>query len=274
MVSRRKAFISAWAEAGIRYKIGRLLRPVIRTVRGRNAVWSACDLYGIHASHASLIRLLVRIDNYGLSLFIRKLVAQHNHLPVLLAAAIGIPGDGPEVRLWVSFRQLAASFLRRSPACRALAVGRPPKTVSGTRKYPLGSALPGMRRSSRLANISQECAGAGGSVAADPDAEAPADRTSVDWVRFTILGSGDLYSGGLKAAAALFFAVSTDRRDLGSTLSLTSRSRDSTIIAVEAGMFVPVWFIVVAIGLLIAVALHSCDEDRGRKRARLSQWSL
>jgi hypothetical protein len=46
------------------------------------------------------------------------------------------------------------------------------------------------------------------------------------------------------------------------------------IIAVGVGMFVPVWFIVVAIGLLIAVALHSCDEDRGRKRARLSQWSL
>ena len=57
-------------------------------------------------------------------------------------------------------------------------------------------------------------------------------------------------------------------------LSLTSRSRDSMIIAVGVGMFVPVWFIVVAIGLLIAVALHSCDEDRGRKRARLSQWSL
>jgi hypothetical protein len=27
-------------------------------------------------------------------------------------------------------------------------------------------------------------------------------------------------------------------------------------------MFVAVWFIVLAIGLLIAVSLHSCDEDR------------
>jgi hypothetical protein len=29
----------------------------------------------------------------------------------------------------------------------------------------------------------------------------------------------------------------------------------------EAVMFVPVWFIVVAIGLLIAAAFHSCNED-------------
>jgi hypothetical protein len=44
---------------------------------------------------------------------------------------------------------------------------------------------------------------------------------------------------------------------------------------VEAGMFVPVWFIVVAIGLLIAVALHSCNEDRaGRNRVRIAEWSL
>jgi hypothetical protein len=42
----------------------------------------------------------------------------------------------------------------------------------------------------------------------------------------------------------------------------------------EAGMFVPVWFIVVAIGLLIAVSFHSCDEDRtGRNRARMAEWS-
>jgi hypothetical protein len=42
----------------------------------------------------------------------------------------------------------------------------------------------------------------------------------------------------------------------------------------EAGMFVPVWFIVVAIGLLIAVSLHSCDEDRtGRNRMRMVEWS-
>ena len=39
-------------------------------------------------------------------------------------------------------------------------------------------------------------------------------------------------------------------------------------------MFVAVWFIVVAIGLLIAVSLHSCDEDRtGRNRARMAEWS-
>jgi hypothetical protein len=42
----------------------------------------------------------------------------------------------------------------------------------------------------------------------------------------------------------------------------------------EAGMFVPVWFIVVAIGLLIAVSFHSCDEDRsGRNRVRMAEWS-
>jgi hypothetical protein len=42
----------------------------------------------------------------------------------------------------------------------------------------------------------------------------------------------------------------------------------------EAGMFVAVWFIVVAIGLLIAVSLPSCDEDRtGRNRATMAEWS-
>jgi hypothetical protein len=39
-------------------------------------------------------------------------------------------------------------------------------------------------------------------------------------------------------------------------------------------MFVPVWFIVVAIGLLIAVAFHSCNEDRtSRDRVRMAEWS-
>jgi hypothetical protein len=42
----------------------------------------------------------------------------------------------------------------------------------------------------------------------------------------------------------------------------------------EAGMLVPVWFIVVAIGLLIAVAFHSCNEDRTRRdRVRMAEWS-
>jgi hypothetical protein len=44
--------------------------------------------------------------------------------------------------------------------------------------------------------------------------------------------------------------------------------------SMEAGMFVAVWFIVVAIGLLIAVSLHSCDEDRtGRNRATMAELS-
>jgi hypothetical protein len=39
-------------------------------------------------------------------------------------------------------------------------------------------------------------------------------------------------------------------------------------------MFVAVWFIVVAIGLLIAVSLHSCDEHRtGRNRATMAELS-
>jgi hypothetical protein len=38
-------------------------------------------------------------------------------------------------------------------------------------------------------------------------------------------------------------------------------------------MFVAVWFIVVAIGLLIAVSLHSHDDDRtGRNRERMAEW--
>jgi hypothetical protein len=43
---------------------------------------------------------------------------------------------------------------------------------------------------------------------------------------------------------------------------------------VEAVMFVSVWFIAVAIGLLIAVAFHSCNEDRtSRNRVRVAEWS-
>jgi hypothetical protein len=42
----------------------------------------------------------------------------------------------------------------------------------------------------------------------------------------------------------------------------------------EAGMFVPVWLVVVAIGLLITVALQSCNEDRTvRNRVRMAEWS-
>ena len=39
-------------------------------------------------------------------------------------------------------------------------------------------------------------------------------------------------------------------------------------------MFVQVWLVVVAIGLLIAVAFQSCNEDRaGRNRVRMAGWS-
>jgi hypothetical protein len=91
---------------------------------------------------------------------------------------------------------------------------------------------------------------------------------------FTLAGSGDLSPGGLMAVVTLFFSVALDGRDFSSTPSLTSRARDSTILRSEAGMFVPVRFIVVPIGLLITVALHNCAEDRGRRRARLSEWLL
>jgi hypothetical protein len=76
------------------------------------------------------------------------------------------------------------------------------------------------------------------------------------------------------AVVTLFFSVALDGRDFSSTPSSTSRARDSTILTSEAGMFVPVRFIVVPIGLLITVALHNCAEDRGRRRARLSEWLL
>jgi hypothetical protein len=43
---------------------------------------------------------------------------------------------------------------------------------------------------------------------------------------------------------------------------------------VDAVMFVPVWCIVVAIGLLFAVAFRSCNEDRtSRNHARIAGWS-